>query len=303
MVYVLHMQKKRSLAEIHIAVVLFGIAGLFGKLIALAPTIIVLGRVFFASIALALILLISKQTLFLPKKSVYALLVFLGFLLAVHWTVFFKSIQISTVAVGLLSYSSFPVFTAFLEPLFFKEKIQIKNIIFALMCVLGIFLIIPKYDLNNSILQGVLRGLAAGLTFSILTIFNRKLAQKYSSLVIAFYQDFFATLFLLPFLFFLRPALNLKNIILLCILGIFCTAGSHSLFIKGMKYISAQTAAIISSLEPVYGIVIAFFFLHEMPTFRTILGGMIILLAAFSVTLSGVKQPQLEKEHHYASKI
>ncbi|MFC2161692.1 DMT family transporter [Acidobacteriota bacterium] len=286
------MEKKRSLAEIHVAVVLFGIAGLFGKWIALAPTIIVLGRVFFASIALALILLVSKQTLLFPKKSDYFLLISLGLLLAVHWTVFFKSIQISTVAVGLLSYSSFPVFTAILEPLFFKEKKQIENFVFALMCVLGIFLIIPKYDLNDTTLQGVLWGLAAGLTFSILTLFNRKLSQKYSSLVIAFYQDFFAALFLLPFFFFIRPALNLKNIILLCILGIFCTAGSHTLFIKGMKYIRAQTAAIISSLEPVYGILIAFFFLREIPTLRTILGGVIILAAAFFVTWSGVRQTQ-----------
>jgi len=287
------MRKKRSLAEIHVAVVLFGIAGLFGKWIALSPSIIVLGRVFFASIALALILLISKQTILFPKKSTYFLLVSLGLLLAVHWTVFFQSIQISTVAVGLLSYSSFPVFTAILEPLFFKEKIQIKNLFYAGVCVLGIFLIIPKFDLNDAIFQGVLWGIAAGLTFSILTIFNRKLSKEYSSLVIAFYQDFFATLFLIPFFFILRPTLDLKNIILLCILGIFCTAGSHTLFIKGMKYIRAQTAAIISSLEPVYGIVIAFFFLHEIPTFRTVLGGIIILSAAFSVTLSGVRTNRL----------
>lgn len=291
------------MAEIHVAVVLFGIAGLFGKWVALSPSIIVLGRVFFASIALALILLISKQTILFPKKSTYFLLMSLGLLLAVHWTVFFQSIQISTVAVGLLSYSSFPVFTAFLEPLFFKEKIQIKNLFYAGVCVLGIFLIIPKFDLNDAIFQGVLWGLAAGLTFSILTIFNRKLSQTYSSLVIAFYQDFFATLFLLPFFFILRPTLDLKNIILLCILGIFCTAGSHTLFIKGMKYIRAQTAAIISSLEPVYGIVIAFFFLHEIPSFRTVLGGMIILSAAFSVTLSGVRQTQSIRRQHHASKI
>lgn len=297
MVYVGHMQKKKSLAEIHVAVVLFGIAGLFGKWIALSPFIIVLGRVFFASTALALILLMTKQTLLFQKKSTYFLLVSLGLLLAVHWTVFFKSIQISTVAVGLLSYSSFPVFTAFLEPLFFKEKIQMKNIVYAFLCVAGIFLIIPKYDMSDAILQGVLWGLGAGLTFSVLTIFNRKLSQKYSSLVIAFYQDFFATLFLLPFFFILRPAIELKNIFLLFILGIFCTAGSHTLFIKGMKYIRAQTAAIISSLEPVYGIVIAFFFLHEIPPLRTVLGGVIILWAAFSVTWSGVRQNQSAGSH------
>ncbi len=133
--------------------------------------------------------------------------------------------------------------------------------------------------------------------------FNRKLSQTHSSLVIALYQDFFATLFLLPFFFILRPTLDLKNILLLCILGIFCTAGSHTLFIKGMKYIRAQTAAIISSLEPVYGIVIAFFFLHEIPTFRTVLGGMIILSAAFAVTISGVRQTQSIRKQNHAPKI
>jgi drug/metabolite transporter (DMT)-like permease len=303
MVYLEDVQKQKSLVEIHAAVVLFGLAGLFGKWVPLAPPIIVLGRVFFASIALAVILWLSKQTFRLATKANYILLLFLGFLLALHWISFFQSIQISTVAIGLLSYSSFPVFTAFLEPLFFKEKIQVRNILFAFFCVLGIFLIIPQYDLRNSILQGVLWGLAAGLTFSVLTIFNRKLSQRYSSLVIAFYQDFFATLFLLPFLFLLHPALDTLSIILLGLLGVFCTAGSHSLFIKGMKVIKAQTAAIISSLEPVYGIVLAFIFLREIPTLRTLIGGFIILWAVFSVTWEGSKQTDSSRRENNAPKI
>ena len=74
------MPHKKSLAEIHVAVVLFGIAGLFGKWLVLAPTLIVFGRVFFASLTLALILLATKQSLLFQKKSTYGLLVFLGFL-------------------------------------------------------------------------------------------------------------------------------------------------------------------------------------------------------------------------------
>jgi drug/metabolite transporter (DMT)-like permease len=103
--------------------------------------------------------------------------------------------------------------------------------------------------------------------------------------VIAFFQDSFAGLILLPFLFLLRPALNPKDILLLSILGIFCTAGAHTLFIQGMRKIKAQIASIISSLEPVYGIVLAFFFLHEIPSLRSILGGIIILGTVFFVSL------------------
>lgn len=283
------MDKSRSLAEIHIAVVLFGLAGLFGKWLLLSPFIIVLGRVFFASVSLLFLFLIMRQDMRIPHPKEYAIFILLGFILAVHWVTFFMSIQISTVAIGLLSYSSFPVFTAFFEPLFLRERIKISMVFFALLCVIGIFLIIPRFDLSNSIYRGVLWGLFSGFTFSLLTILNRQLSQKYSSLLITFYQDFAATLFLLPFFFVIRPRLRSEDIFLLLVLGIFCTAGSHSLFIKGMRHVPAQTAAIISSLEPVYGIVLALVFLKEIPALRTILGGIIILGTTLVVTLRGRK--------------
>jgi len=283
------MAKQQSLLEIHAAVFLFGLAGLFGKWLTLSPFIIVLGRVFFASLALFLLFLLSKQNMRISPAKNYAVFILLGFILAVHWAAFFQSIQISTVAVGLLSYSSFPVFTAFLEPLFFKEKIQMSTILYALLCVAGIFLIIPRFDLNNSVYQGVLWGLFAGFTFSILTILNRKLSLRYSSLLITFYQDFLATLFLLPFFFIMQPRLDTRDIFLLLVLGLFCTALSHSLFIKGMRRIKAQTAAIISSLEPVYGIIMALLLLNEIPPMRTVLGGLVILGTVFAVTLKGAR--------------
>jgi drug/metabolite transporter (DMT)-like permease len=301
--YVVDVQKQKSLAEIHTAVVLFGMAGLFGKWITLPPPIIVLGRVFFASLALILILRFTKQSVTLPVKKDYILFLFLGFLLAVHWMVFFQSIQVSTVAVGLLSYSSFPVFTAFLEPLILREKLKIKSIAFALMCLAGVFLIVPKFSLNDSVFRGILWGIAAGLTFSILTIFNRKLSQKYSSLLIAFYQDFFATFFLLPSFFFIRPVLKNNDVLLLLILGVICTAGAHTLFIKGMKHIQAQTAAVFSSLEPVYGILLALVFLREIPALRTVFGGLIILWAAVSLTLGGIKEGKRLRRNTHVSEV
>ena len=284
------MDKKKSLFEIHVAVLLFGLAGLFGKWLVLSPFIIVLGRVFFASITLALFLWLSKQSLKISPRKNYLYLILLGFILAVHWVSFFKSIQVSTVAVGLLSFATYPVFTTFLEPLLLKEKIIRTNIFFSLFCVVGVFLIIPRFDLDNSTFVGVLWGLLSSVTFAVLTILNRKLTQHFSSLLIAFYQDFFAMLFLLPFYFVLWPTLNTNDVLLLCILGVFCTAGSHTLFIKGMKRIKAQTASMIHFLEPVYGIIFAFFFLNEIPSLRTILGGVIILWGQILIILKIFKK-------------
>ncbi len=266
-----------SLVEIHLAVLLFGLAGLFGKWLALSPFLIVLGRVFFASLTLALILRVSGKGMKVEGRNVFAYFVLLGLILSAHWVSFFQSIQVSTVAVGLLSFSTYPVFTTFLEPLLLREKLVKTNVFFSLFCLSGVFLIIPRFELSDSTFAGVLWGLLSGLTFALLTIANRKLAQRYSSLLVAFYQDFFATLFLLPLFFVLRPLLTTRDILLLVVLGVICTAGSHTLFIEGMKKIRAQTASLIHFLEPVYGIIFAFLFLREIPSLRTISGGVVIL--------------------------
>lgn len=276
--------KTKSLIEIHIAVLLFGLAGLFGKFISLPSSIIVLGRVFFASIVLGLALSLTNQNIKLKSIKDYLYLTVLGIILAIHWTTFFQSIKVSTVAIGLLSYSTFPIFTTFLEPLFFKEKLLRKNVILAFITLFGVALIIPKFELANNITQGVVWGTVSGFTFAILSILNRKLVKQYSSLTIAFYQDGTAMLALLPFLFFTKLQIQFKDILLLILLGVLFTALAHSLFIKGLTNIKAQLASIIASLEPVYGIIFAFLFLSEIPALRTIMGGCVILGATFIAT-------------------
>lgn len=271
---------------------LFGLAGLFGKWIALSPFLIVLGRVGFASLTLGLALWVARQSLRPIFRRHAALLVLLGAILAGHWAAFFQSIQVSSVAVGLLSCYSFPAFTVLLEPLFSREKLDKRNLFLAALCLIGVLLIVPRLDLGDEVYQGVLWGLLAGITFAVLTLFNRRLAQEHSSLGIAFLEDLFAALFLLPCLTIIPARPSTRDLALLAVLGVACTAVSHTLFIEGMKHIRAQTASIISSLEPVYGIVLALVLLGEVPTFRTIAGGTVILTAVLFVTLKeGVRRP------------
>jgi len=277
--------RTRSLLEIHLAVLLFGFPGLFGKWIPLSPPLIVLGRVILASLALGVALAVRRAPLRIAPARDLALLVVCGLILAVHWTMFFRSIQISTVAIGLLSYSSFPVFTAFLEPLALGERWDPWSLIFAAVTMGGVFLMVPAYDLSNPGFQGVLWGLGAGLTFAFLAVLNRDLSRRHSSLHVAFYQDFFAVLFLMPFAFLIRFQLTWRTAGLLVLLGVFGTAAAHALFINGMKRAGARTASIISALEPVYGVVLALAFLKESPSLRTISGGALILAAALTVSV------------------
>lgn len=274
-----------GLIEIHIAVLLFGMAGLFGKLVNQPPTVIVFGRVLYALAFLVPALWMRQQTLRLDRARDYLALGLQGLILAVHWGTFFQAIQVSTVAVGLLTFSTFPIFVTFLEPLFFNEKLRAADVVLALVTFSGVVLVVPAFNLDNTTTQGALWGITSGLTFALLSILNRTYARCYSSLVVALYQDAAAALFLLPFLFLPAPAITLHDMLLLALLGIVFTGIAHSLFIRGLSHVKAQTASIIASLEPVYGILAAAVLLAERPALRELAGGVVILSAAAFATV------------------
>jgi drug/metabolite transporter (DMT)-like permease len=277
--------KNRGLQQIHLAVLLFGLAGLIGKAIILPSALIVLGRVLFASMALGGIICISNDNLHLNSRRDAMILMFLGFILSAHWLSFFHSIKVSTVAVGLLGYSTFPIFAAFIEPIVFDERVGARDAAAAFAAFLGAAVLIPSFELSNNITRGLFWGILSGLTFAVLSVMNRKFVSRYSGLIVAFYEDAVAAILLMPVLFLFKFTLSWRNILLLFFLGVVSTAAAHSLFISGMRYVKARTASIIASLEPIYGILFALLFLREVPSLRTLLGGALILGAAIFATL------------------
>jgi len=276
--------KTKDLVQIHIAVFLFGLAGLFGKLVAQPAVIIVLGRVFFGAIALFILYQYRGQSIRLKRRKDYLWFSLFGLILAIHWLTFFHSIQISSVAIGLLTYSTFPVFTAFLEPYFFKEKFLLRDLLLAIITFAGVVLVIPSFELGNQMTQGALWGIVSGATFAILAILNRKHVANYQGSLIALYQDIVASLLLLPFFFIIQPKLSSMDWGLLVLLGFLFTAFSHTIFINGLQTVKAKTASVIASLEPVYGILGAILLLSEVPSWQEILGGVIILGTTFYAT-------------------
>jgi drug/metabolite transporter (DMT)-like permease len=279
------MKNISSLFKIHIAVMFFGLSGLFGKWIDLPALLITWGRCVFAFMALFFFILFSRERFALRQTGHYFIFTAVGFLLALHWWAFFHSIQISTVAVGLLTFSTFPVFTVFLEPLFFKERIRWTDIMAALFTFGGIILMTPIFDLNDSITIGAVFGVLSGLTFAVLQILNRKYVQMYSGRLITFYQTGVAAFVLLPMIPFSENSFTMSNILMLMILGVLCTATAHSLFISGLRSVKVRSASIIAGLEPVYGIVFAMIFLCEMPSCKEIYSGIVILTAVAFVSI------------------
>ena len=271
----------KGVISANIAILCFGLAGVLGKLSVLPAPLIVLGRVIFAGIFLLLACLIQQVALKPKCRRDLFVLVGQGVLLALHWTAFFQAINVSNVAIGLLSFSSFPLFTAAFEPLLLKQPPSRIQIVAALLILLGIYLLVPSFTLHSSATLGVLWGLLAGATFALLSVANRLLGRSYPGLTISLYQDGVAALILLPSLFFFPGAMlwNIRELFILFILGVVCTAFAHTLFIVSLRSITAQFASLLASLEPVWGILFGVLLLRDIPTFITLLGGAIILAA------------------------
>jgi drug/metabolite transporter (DMT)-like permease len=277
---------KLGLFEAHTAVLLFGMAGLFGKWLALPALVIVAGRLLFASISLGSILsLTQKKALRWPPKNLLFSTIVLGVLLAFHWFSFFHAIQLTTVALGLITFATFPVFTAILEPLVFKERFEYRYLLFALGTAFGVYLA-AKEGLNDELpLEGIIWGVLSGFSFAVLTMGNRKLLERCSALRLTFYEDLFAFICILPFLFFFDLTLDLQEWLLILLLGTVFTALAHYLFIRSLQSIEARTASIISGLEPVYGILFAIVLISEIPGLHTFLGCLIIISINVFLTL------------------
>jgi len=286
-------QKEKGLLFVHLAVFLFGFPGVISKLVNLPSFSLTFWRLILASLTLFLIIKLQSKKMLRPARSLDLwLMISSGGLLAFHWTTFFQSIQVSTVATGLLSYSAFPLFTIFLEPWLLGTRFRRKNLILAAICLAGISLLVPEFNFKNNIFAGVMWGLASGFSFSLLTIINRKLTAHYPSLVLAFYQDTLAMFFLVPVFLVRRfswPG-NLKSLALIIFLGVFCTALAHTLFIKGLREMEAQTSSLISLLEPVYGLILSYLILKEQPGLRTLTGGCLILASVLWLSYHSARE-------------
>jgi drug/metabolite transporter (DMT)-like permease len=262
--------------QIQFAVALFGVAGLFGRWLHLDPLLIVHGRVFFAAFSLGLVLYFKKESIRLKSSKDQILSLLLGIILAFHWYAFFRAVQETSIALALLSFASFPLFTLLLEALIFRVKLGIIELSLVLTSIIGTFILIP-WDIQSPELTGVLWGLASGFSFALLAVFNKSLVDRYVPLKIAFLQNAWATLVLVPFTVKMDLTLSAEEWSLLILLGTVFTALSHSLFIGSLRFIKAQTASLIATLEPIYGIIAAYFFFREIPNLKTMVGGILIL--------------------------
>lgn len=257
---------RKSYLILHIAVILAGFTGIFGKLISLNEVALVWYRVLFSTLILLLgfKILKIKRLDSLKDKIVIAQV---GSLLMLHWIFFYASIKYANVSVGVICYCLTSFFTAIFAPIINKKRFNYEQLFLSLLTIVGISLI---FHFDASYQLGIILGVISSSFSALYTIYNERIVLKYDSKIINYYQLGGGTILLgilMPFYYLIFPQLvyipSLTDVVYLILFSIFCTIGLYILFAEALKNLSAFTVNLTFNLEPIYAIGLAFLIFDE----------------------------------------
>ena len=282
--------QQQSLLFLHLSVLIFGGTALFSKLIGLPALDITVYRTGVAAIVLFILLTIQNKKITLATRKDYGIALLLGAVVGVHWVTYFASMQMAGVTIGVIAFFTYPVITVFLEPLLNRstgyKKPQLKDIVIALIVLVGIFLLIPEIHLGNQVTLGILTGVLSACLFSLRNVLHKNYFSHYSGPHAMFYQTLIVFLMLGLFIEVPLVEVTSHDWILVLLVGVVFTAAPHALLASSLRHLTATTAGLISCLQPLYASVLAFLLLSEQVELLTIIGGTLVITAALFETWS-----------------
>ena len=282
--------RQGSLVQLNIAVLLWGGTAMFAKGVALPVEHIICLRSLIAAAVLLLFLLAAKARVRV-KPGHHRVMALLGLVLCLHWLTLFQAIRISTAAVAILAFHTYPVFTALVEPFIFGERLKKADLALALGVFVGVLVMIPEISLANTTTQGIALSIVSGLFFMARNLMTRKYVRGYSGSALMFWQVLVTGVLLLPVLFLPGSSeYPPRTVGLLLLLGVVFTALPQTLFSASMKNLSAKTVGILAALQPFYVAVLGYLIHDETVTSRTVVGGLVILACIAFETARNVSE-------------
>lgn len=281
---------KKALVQLNAAVFLWGFTGVLGKAITLDSTMLVWWRLLITMISLWILYWIQGKAKRIPLKSILVISL-IGTLLALHWVFFYASIKLANVTIALTCLSTTALLASLIEPLVLQKKFDPFEIVLGMFAIAGIFII---YNTHLQFSTGIIVGLLASLFTVLVSVFNKKIVDQYHHEHITLYQltgGFLGLTFLLPLFHLVFPGKWLMptkwDWLWLIILSWVCTILTFFLYIRSLKKISAFTMNLTLTLEPIYGIILAFLIYHENKFLSKwfYVGFALIILAVFFHTL------------------
>lgn len=275
----------KNLLLLHFVVLIFGFTGILGKLITIPADALVWYRMLIATLSLGAYLIWKKKKLLMPKIGAWQT-ISTGFIIAAHWIFFFESIKQANVSVALAALATSSLFTALLEPIFFKRKLHLYELFLGSMVILGLYFIF-QFETENSL--GITLAIIAAFLASLFTVINGRLIKKYDSTRISFYELGGGLFAITIYFLLIKPSsfpkfeMSSMDFLYLLILGIVATAFAFVASVKVMEELTPFTVSLSINLEPVYGIILAYLIFgeEEKMSLGFYLGTLIILSSLF----------------------
>ena len=292
---------KSSHFRLHLIVFLWGFTAILGKLIHATAEVLGFYRMLFASVFLYVFIRFIKKDSIKVSKKILLKLIGVGSLMAFHWLFFFSSIKVSNVAIALSCLGTSTLFAALLEPLIFKRKIDFSEIIMGVVIVICISLIF-KVEFHYKL--GIIYGLICALLGTIFSVFNGKLYGKTSSGNIIFYEIFGGWFVISLYYVFSGQIsqiseISYRDLALLTILASVFTAFPMFESVNLMKYISPFTLILTVNLEPIYGIILAFFIFGESEKMSAVFYGASLVMI-LAIVVNGVVKARKKTKNEAA---
>ena len=281
--------KFKNYLLLHLIVFIWGFTAILGALITIDAIPLVWYRMLLAVLFIAIYFLWKKKSFKVDRTGLLKFF-FTGVVIALHWVFFFKAIKVSNVSVALVTMSTGAFFTALIEPVFFKRKINALEMFLGLLVIAGLYII---FNFESQYKLGIIYALIASFLGALFAVLNGLFIKKYTADTISFYQLFFGVVFITIYLlftnsfsvsFFQIPASDWMYLI---VLSSICTAYAFIASVQVMKYLSPYTVMLTINLEPIYAIVLALFIFgdKEQMSSTFYLGAFIVL---FVVLLNGI---------------
>jgi drug/metabolite transporter (DMT)-like permease len=252
--------------HLHVLVFIAGFTAILGGLISIGSIPLVWFRMLIAVLLMFLFVAITKTAIRLPKKVIlkFALA---GVIIALHWITFFEAINQSNISITLATFSSGAFFASFIEPVLFRRKIKMYEIVFGVLVVMGLLLITRS---EFKYINGILLGITSAFLSSLFAVINGKFIRQYNATAISIYEFISGILFITLFIIIFKGgfsaeffALQASDWMYLLILGSICTAYAFIASVHIMRYLSPYTVVLSYNMEPVYGIILALLLFPE----------------------------------------
>src|SRR5690554_1171677 len=156
--------------HLHFIVFIWGFTAVLGALITLEAIPLVWYRMLLATGFVFLFLMFRKENLRFSLKTLSAFALG-GIIIALHWLTFFGAIKVSNVSVTLAVVSTGAFFASILEPLIYRRKLIIYELVFGLIVVVGLYII---FDVETSYGLGILMALVSAFLSALFSVINGK---------------------------------------------------------------------------------------------------------------------------------